>query len=398
MGSLYRKVKVIAANATNKLIAPVANALYSLVLIRNQGIDFWGEFVVPLLIVNISYQVVAWGNRDYLLKYFSEKPAEINSTWTSNLIARLIILVLCVFTFLIASPFSGIINLWTVVWIVATFLSRAFNVLILFEKKFSVSSWLEGITAVLVLAVIFIFRKEISLAELIMLISLSLLLKALCLSFFFRGYFSSSASWQKGKKTLQESLGFFLPAVTGFLQNRVDIYLVALLMPKDALGVYQILMNLMLITHNSIGFALGPFIKNMYRVTDKTFNKVNKLMTAYGSLFCLVSAVVIYLITSYYYKLSIDTAIFTLILIQMVPFANYQLKIYRLFKLNKAYSVVWINLFLVVIYLPLTFLLIPAFGLKGALASNLINQWVALLVIHFTTKYYFNKTSISTQR
>ena len=395
MGSLYRKIKLIGANATNKLIAPVANALYSWLLIRDQGIEFWGEFVLPLLIANLSYQVTAWGHRDYLLKCFSEKPTIIGSLWTSNLLARLPVLAISILIFLVASPFSSSINLWMVVWMTAIYWSKAFNVVILFEKKFSVSSWLEALTALFVGCLLFIFGSEISLTQLIMLMGLSVLLKSLFLSLYFRSYFSTAASWLTGFQSVKASFGFFLPAVTGFLQNRIDIYLVALLMPVEALGIYQILMNLMAITHSSFGIALGPFIKNIYRAADETFRKVNYLMTIYGTLLCAIATGFMYLIINYYYELTVDTIIFGLVLLQLIPLANYQLKIYRLFKLNKPYSIVWINLSLVLIYLPSTLLLIPAYGLTGALLGNVINQWVALVAIHFTCKYYFEKSTLA---
>lgn len=386
MNAAIRKIKLVAASVTNKLINPVSNALLSLIVIRHFGTVFWGEFVILLLLVNLVNQAISFGHRDYLLKEFGLKPGNSSLLWASNLTARSVLLLVSIIGLLLFSPYSLELNLWLSLWLIATFLNRAFDVIILIENRFKWAIIFESISAVLLIASALLFIQGLTILNLVVLIATTSFLKSLLFLFSYWRYFEKGIHLNIGLTGMKKSFGFFLPAIVGFTQNRIDIYLVALLMSQELLGAYQVLLSFMALTHNLIVFSVNPFVKNIYRMKDKVLTQFNRLTSLYGLAFSILSTSVIYLIMTYYYRIDFTVSIYLLALVQLIPFPNYLIRTYQLFKDNKQYVVVWVTIFLSLIYITLVYLLIPAFELSGALAANAINQWLTLIVLYFVVK------------
>jgi len=98
---LRRRASPVILNAANSLLIPLLSPIVSLAVVRLAGAGLWGDLVGVLIVVQLVAHVVAWGNKEYLLRQFSFSPAHAAHAWQSSLATRLL---LCVAPFGVAIP------------------------------------------------------------------------------------------------------------------------------------------------------------------------------------------------------------------------------------------------------------------------------------------------------
>ena len=111
-------------------------SLFTTYLVFQIKPSLWGEFVEILIFVQLLSMVAGWGNRDYLLRHFSERPKDMVKCWNINISNRLLILIPSLLI-TIVWPFSWSLRLLIGFWILGQYISNSFQVLILYEKNFS---------------------------------------------------------------------------------------------------------------------------------------------------------------------------------------------------------------------------------------------------------------------
>src|SRR5690606_4288142 len=111
----------------------------------------WGAFVSLLLFVLLAQQVVNWGNKEYLVREFSQGPGKIAKRYSEILFTRLPLVL--IFTALAAIWFPIEYIGYIFLWLAGRFFTQSCEALIVFEKDFNASLWIEIACVGLFLAV-----------------------------------------------------------------------------------------------------------------------------------------------------------------------------------------------------------------------------------------------------
>ena len=88
--------------------------------------EIWGEFVSYLLYSLLVIQIINWGNKEYLLRKFSEAPNKIKINFSTNFVSRFPLVLI---SFLIGFFFFKFeYNIYVFLWILGRFLIHSYEV------------------------------------------------------------------------------------------------------------------------------------------------------------------------------------------------------------------------------------------------------------------------------
>ncbi len=133
-----RRLGTILANSLNTLLLPALNITISFLVIRLAGNRIWGEFVGVLILIQLGTHLIAWGNKEYLLREFSRHPTKIQAAWSKSLYARMWIFLILSFGVLVWFR-PSLLTASLMAWGFGLLLSQSADVLILYNKDFLVS-------------------------------------------------------------------------------------------------------------------------------------------------------------------------------------------------------------------------------------------------------------------
>ena len=103
IAAFQRRTLTVVRSAMSNLILPIGNLVLSFLVTKFASVQLWGEFIEVLIIAQLGAHVVSWGNKEYLLREFSLRPAQISKIWQTSLISRGVLL-------------AGFVALWLVCW------------------------------------------------------------------------------------------------------------------------------------------------------------------------------------------------------------------------------------------------------------------------------------------
>jgi hypothetical protein len=132
---LRRRVLTIGANAINTLFLPLLSPIVSLLVVRLVSPDLWGEFVQVAIVAQLGAHVAGWGNKEYLLRRFSQSPSQIARAWRASMLGRVL-------------PFAGFClvlgildipplrALLIALWCLGMALDQSFDALVAYRRAF----------------------------------------------------------------------------------------------------------------------------------------------------------------------------------------------------------------------------------------------------------------------
>ena len=288
-----RRIGTVLLNSLNSLLQPVLNIAVSFIVVRRADEALWGAFVAVLIVVQLLLHVIAWGNKEYLLRAFSRTPAKIRTLWQTNITTRA--------------------TLKAMLWLL-------------------------------------IFRD---------------MLKGLRPRFEAR-YFGHAAA-------------FFLLGFSGMLNSRIDLYTVSALLNEQATGRYQIFINLMLYLQAMAQFIMLPFAKSVYRLDDVTIRYMMMRLFRVGIIIVPFALVAAHILLLWVYGIQYDLMFMLLGGLFVLPIYAYLPLIHRLYKRNEQGAVLKKNIVSAGGNLGLNLLLLPVWGIHGALFSSALMQWTSLI-------------------
>jgi len=173
----------ITINAIRSFIGPLSMFIVSYVVVNFYNKDLWGEFVVELLFVNLIAHFLKWGNKDYLLRSFSKKPAKIQTLFYQNLFVRGLFLLPA---FLIIVVFNLDLNKAFLIflWVLGLFIYQSAESLIIYSKKFTIQVIAEVVGLIFII-VFFTINEVVSTTNLIQMFVVSTWIKSLIILFRF---------------------------------------------------------------------------------------------------------------------------------------------------------------------------------------------------------------------
>jgi O-antigen/teichoic acid export membrane protein len=378
-----RRLSLVITNSLNSLLLPLFNVLISLWVVRLASVDLWGAFVELLIVAQLGAHVLAWGNKEYLLRAFSFDPGRVILTWRSNLLTRLALFPAFALIVMLLS-WSPVQMLLLMLWTLGLMLCQSFEVLIVYRRAFVASIWIELGAIAVMLAVITVLGARLTLDGLLLLFAGVTLGKAAALALSFRqeslAATVDSVSWQ-GRLDFSyfgAALPFFLLGFSGMLQSRIDLYSVSLFLPEREVGQYQVFINLMIYLQAIANFVLMPFVKSLYRLDYGAIGRVSVRLLGLGVLLAPPALLGVNWLLSRVYAIDLPPLFLLLGALYVLPVYYYLPTIYGLYKADRQNTVLWVNLSGCALNLLLSLFLVQHMGAIGALLAATLVQWFVL--------------------
>lgn len=387
--STIRKLKnrssTILLNSLFSLTVPILNFLLYLIVLRLSSPAAWGSLVEILLVINLVMHVMAWGSTPYLLRSFSKEPSTMTRQWQEVFFSRLAFLFVPVI-FLLAF-YSWPLGVWLSCWLLGLFWLRAIEVFVFYTRRFLVAIISEVAGFLLLAAGILYDTYYITPLGFAQLFAVSTLLKALLMSIFFYSDAFSNLRIRLKLKYFVLAFPFTLIAITGLLHEKVDLYLMALIGTEEELGMYHVLISALILLKTGAAFILQPYVKNIYRLPLSSLKKLSRRMSLAGLAIVFFGVLALKLIIPVFFRFDFDWEVYVLGGLFTLPFYNYIIITYRLYRNNREQRVVIFSGLAIAINAILSVLLIPVYGMKGALLATTIAEWTILFVFWFYIRW-----------
>lgn len=376
---LLRRALLILVNALNSVLVPLLSPLISLAVVRLAGSGVWGEFVGALILVQLGAHVIAWGNKEYLLRLFSFNPARIAHAWQSSLVTRLPLLAILAAIFALAGSSS---QRWVMLtlWSLGLVVYQSFDVVVLYKRDFVFATVVELAGLGLALAAILRLGAHVDLDGLIVLFGVTSWLKVTMMAARFRHPFLSDAFGRLrvrerfDARFFREAFPFFVLGLSGLLQSRIDLYTANYFLPPGEVAQYQVLATFVLLLQSLSNFVLAPFAKNIYRIQMQSILGLSSRLLALGAMAALPGLLVTQAIVGVHYGFDLPPGAFVMGGIAALPVFFYLPIVYALYKVGAQSVVVKINLIGIGVSFVLSAALLPRAGLTGAAAAAAAGQ------------------------
>ncbi|KAA3615770.1 MAG: hypothetical protein D8M58_16395 [Calditrichaeota bacterium] len=374
----FSRLKTISSYGLNQLITPLSQIIISLIVIRYHDVELWGSYVQILVLAGLILIFTSFGSRDYLIKSFSLNPGQIYQQWISNVLSRLVLLaptLLLIFFF----PFDSKVQIIFVFWLIANFIVNSFQVLILYNRDFKTAILIDSISSLIFIASVFIYRNSLTLYLLLAFSTISILLKASCYTAFYSKRLRG-LSFEISFNILFLSIPFFIPALSGTLRSKIDLYFAALFLGKIELGKYHILIGTLALAPLTATFLINPYLKNLFRISDRTRRKIERKSFLYGFAFAVFIIVAVYLFISIIYGIDFPEIYYFIGFTAIQPVFIHILLINDFYKNNRQQIVAKFALSVLMVQLFAGYFLIAELGVLGALLIKSAGIWLLIIL------------------
>lgn len=376
-----KKLSLISSNAIRQVLVSLFGLIIPFLVIHFSDKEIWGSFVSILLFSLLALQFINWGNKEYLLRKFSEQPSKIGVAFSENMTTRFpLVAIFSIIGFLF---FPIQFGFWIMIWLVGKFLNHSVEALILFQKEFDKSIVIE-VGSFIIFGVSFYFLKaKIDVYSLLIIYSLYQFFKGFFYFILFKKFFLLQKSLFQ-IDYFKSSFPFFLLSILGFLASKIDVYIIENIGNNTITAEYQIINSLLVFTMSITVFIYAPFTKMLYRNTDNVIEKSQKALATIGLVIVPVALFVISIILKYYIKTNFGIVFFLIAFMYVYPSYVYGLDIVNLFKQHQEKIVVR-NLLLGVITNTLlsSLFLYLDYGIVGVLFGSALAQVLVLILFKF---------------
>lgn len=374
------KLLTIGANTLQGFTNPVCNFLIIVFGIKTFGKENWGSFITVMIWVLFTTFILSWGNRDYLLRKFSKSPARIYYNFYSNLFTRGLLLPITLVFFYF---FSFATSVWACLLVIVIFIHSALDTLVIYKQKFLLQFTTDVIAYSIIFIAIFIiedFQKVIFLK----IYTLAFAIKTILLSFFV-GLWKNKIKFSVTNKELKKGFPFFLLGLSGWLISKTDIYFVDIYLSNKQLSEYQLFITSFLMLQALAAYFVIPFTKHIYRLNQKSLNKIQKLLYSIAIPVTVFGSCIIWVILEYFASLNFGFIYYLLGSLFVLPCFFYTLDIMKLIKQHKEKKIIIISILSFLLSASLIFILIESYEILGVIISVCITQWVALFAYKFVS-------------
>jgi len=364
----------ILINGARTFILPVSTFVISFIIIKTYDVYLWGEFVSEMLFINLTAHILQWGNKEFLIREYSQSPSTISQRFYSSLATRsLLLLPVIILLFFISDSIPKALLLSG--WLIGQYIYQSSESVIIYSQTFLKQLYLELISFALILTGIFVL-PNLGIFELIILFSSATLLKAagICLL-----TFPKLSGFSINTETFSKALPFLIIGLSGLLQSRIDQYIIALFENKSITGIYQIFLSSFILLQSISAVIIIPFNKILYRVNEKTFDRLMKKML----LLSIATVIPLGIFTSVILVFIFGFSIQIYYLISGIVFAFppfiYVPIIYQMYRVNKEKEVVIVNYLGAILNLIITFIFVFKGMPMAAIIGGAIAQWSMLI-------------------
>ncbi len=378
---IFERVKPVLGNTFSLALPGLSNLLLSLLVIRIYNAEWWGAIVELQVIYYLATNFTAWGNKEFLLREFSNSPSNIRNSWSSsfNTRALYILIPVCVGLFIFNHSVSGI---FLISWVVLRHIQQSFEVIATYEKKFNTIVVSEFASLFMLCGTLFFF-KNVEYEMVLLFITISYLLRTLIVGVSFRKYLLFAANIDLAAITA--SFTFMLLAFSNIVQTKADLMVLDKLMSKTVLAQYGVVTSFIFLSKSAITFIIYPFVKNIYRLNKDSIKLLSMVFLKFGIAITLAGILLQYIMLTYFYHFEFSIVIYLLSFICVLPSFWYTPIVFFLFKNEQQQRVIIVNVVGILINVLACFYFIRFYGVIGGLLSMALSQVLMLAMVY----YYF---------
>lgn len=365
----------IILNIARSLAVPGFNFLIAIIGVKYLGKNNWGDFIQILLWIYFVAFIANFGNKDFLLREFSKSPASLDRTFFLNLISRSLLLTLS-FILLLFFPLKT--ALFSILLVLLLFIHQSLESLVIYNQKFFTQLVSEIVGFSVIIGVIF-FTNEVNTDILILsyclafILKIAIVLPSLKLNF-------NALEFKFSPDQFQLTLPFFLIGLSGWLSSKIDLYLVNIMLPKTELAEYQLLITAFLLLRSLAALIIYPFTKHIYRLQRKTIKKINRILVIASAPLVIMGTLLIWFVFEKIILLNVSIDLYILGALSSLPYYFFIIDIFLFYKNKKETKVMYVNFSAAMLNFILAMLLIPNYGITGALIGVMFTQYVVLFI------------------
>jgi O-antigen/teichoic acid export membrane protein len=326
-----------------------------------------------MVLVTLAAQLANFGSRDHLLRTFSREPSALREAWRRNVATRAWLLIPGPVLFL-AMGWSPVAASLMTVWLVSTFLTRSHDPVVVYRRAFGFALLVEVVATGATGAVVVVLGSSLTSDGLIATFALVGLLRAgwIAVRFGLAGL-PARLTWPDVGE-LRRSWPFFLLTFSGAVQSRVDLYVVAALLPAAALGTYGVLTSFVLLTQSTSAGLLAPIVPQLYRLPRARVLTAAARLVVIGLPVSLASIGVTWLCLELLYGIELPTATLGAAWAAMLPSFLYAPLVYLWFRDARPNVVVAGSIVGALIGVAVAVALVPGLGIAGAMIAAATGQ------------------------
>ncbi len=373
-----RRLRVVATHSVQKLLVPMLYPLTAAAVTQRGSLELWGRFVAIQLVVHLAAHIIGWGNRDDVLRELARRPGALAAIWQSSLLTRSTLLPLAFWALWLLAP-SPAAAVAASLFCAGLVLYQSFDPLVIRRRAFGFAAALDLFGLAVLLAAVLSNPEPPTVVGLLGWFAAVHLGKVLLLGWRLRLRALQPFAARFEPVIWRRSLPFFLLGLSGLLQSRIDLYCVAAYLPAAELGGYQVLSNVLLYLQSFAALALAPFVPALYRASDRTLSKIAGRLFVVGLLLTPPAIAACRWLLTGFFDFRLPPSVWLAAACTVPPVYFYLPTIYALFKAGRQTTVVTVNAVGALLNLLLNLLLLPTFGLLGALVATALVQWAGLL-------------------
>jgi O-antigen/teichoic acid export membrane protein len=371
-----QKYYKIIYNIFRSFSLPIFSFTLSIIGIRFFGKLNWGEFIYVFTLINFFAFLGNFGNKDFLLRKYSNNPSKIIDYFTISFSSRILLLLLLFsISMLFILPTKTALISFILILLIYTY--QSFDSLVIFHQKFLQQLIAECLGFTIIIAWFF-YNFNFDLSNLLFAYIVSYTFKIVILGIVFRKEIQF-LTFNISIDELKKSFPSFLIIFSGFLASKIDLYIVNFKLSSDKIAEYQLGITAFLLLQSLSYLIILPFNKHIYRLKPISIQKIKNKLAYISIPLIVLGSFFIWILLEHIAKINLLTEFYVLGAFASIPNFFYILDVLLLYKNKKENIILKISLVGSFMNLVLSYNLIEFYGILGAITSVLITQYIVLI-------------------
>lgn len=353
------------------------------------GAENWGQLVSIMIVLYVFSFISNWGNKEFLIRAYAKQPASMLHHFFTSFTTRAVLLLSSLGLFIFYPIDIAAIG---IALIAVRFIYASLESLIVYHQKFKQQLLAESVGFVIVLLAIF-FDKSFSVSYFLIIYLISILAKTIIIILALKPK-PEKGMLKFSKAHVLAALPFFLIGLSGWMNSKVDLYMVDYYLPPSDLSQYQILVTAFIMLQGVSAIVLYPFSKHIYRINHSVLAKMQNRLAFAGVPIVMFGSTAIWVFLNNFTSVIFETDIYFVLAIASYPPFLFMVDIFTLYKANQEKTVMYVNFIGAILILILSIILIPIYGIFGAALGICCSKWIVMMIYKFNKKGIF-KSSIS---
>ena len=302
------KLKIAVQNSVWQTLPMLSTLILSLLVVQWFSVSVWGNLVTILVVQQIVNGILAWGNKDYLQRELGINAKGFSPDFSQLFLERLLLFVLAVTGIYFFDLIDKEYFIAFVLIVFSRFVNQSFDILIIKERRFLLTFFLDFTVLSIQVVWLFFFRQNevVLLNDLLMIFWLPLLLKIFLLLVVFRKNFQKPTF----KKLLLRNAFFFgMLAISGLIHSKIDVFTASKLLDSENLGKYQIILSFLWSIQSVSMYVSGPFVHHFYRLDEKSQSNSSQLLKNIGFVIVPIAVALVMLVLHFAFFIKINLSL-----------------------------------------------------------------------------------------